>query len=307
MKILVTGASGFLGKFLCDYLEREGHDLTKLNSKAADLRKESSLSIYNSIQYDQIFHLAAWTQAGDFPLKFPGDQWLINQKINTNVLSWWKEIQPQAKMICMGTSCAYDPSYPLKEEYYLKGEPIESLFSYGMTKKMLLAGLISLNKQYNLNFLYFIPSTLYGKDYHTDGRQMHFIFDLIAKILRGYYYNEQVVLWGDGYQKRELIHVDDFVKYAASLSKEVSNEVLNLGEGEEHTIREYAQTLSDYIGYDSKKIIYDESRYVGARSKVLNVGKIRNKLESFEIRNYQEGLKEVVDWFKENKEQLLVQ
>lgn len=305
MKIFITGASGFLGKFLCDFLQREGHDLTLVDSKSCDLRKDNSLLNYNNIKFDQIFHLAAWTQAGDFPLKFPADQWLINQKINTNMLSWWKDFQPQAKIICMGTSCAYDPEYPLKEEFYLKGTPIESLFAYGMTKRMLLAGLISINKQYGLDYLYLIPSTLYGKDYHTDGRQMHFIFDLIAKILKGHYYDDKVVLWGDGYQKRELIHVDDFVRYMVLLSKNVKNEVLNLGEGEEHSIREYAQSLCDYIGYDHNKIFYDESRYVGARSKVLNLDKIKKQIKNFKITHYQEGLKEVVDWFKENKELLL--
>ena len=83
--------------------------------------------------YDRIYHLAAWTQAGDFCLRHPGEQWLINQRLNTNVLEWWQRCQPQARMICMGTSCAYDPELPLAEEYYLDGVPIESLFTYAMT------------------------------------------------------------------------------------------------------------------------------------------------------------------------------
>ncbi|MDB6031409.1 MAG: GDP-L-fucose synthase, partial [Verrucomicrobiales bacterium] len=85
MKILVTGASGFLGTHLCHALEKEGHLVTRLSSKNCDLTKADSLDAFNGTQYDQIFHLAAWTQAGDFCLYHPGEQWVINQKMNTHV------------------------------------------------------------------------------------------------------------------------------------------------------------------------------------------------------------------------------
>src|SRR6185436_13243299 len=166
---------------------------------------------FNGESYDRIYHLAAWTQAGDFALKHAAEQWVINQKINTNVLYWWHENQPQAKFVSMGTSCSYDPELPLVEENYMKGEPIESLYTYAMTKRMLYQGQRAMNKQYGHTYLTLVPSTLYGPGYHTDGRQMHFIFDLIRKILRGKIYGEKVVLWGDGHQKRELIFIDDFV------------------------------------------------------------------------------------------------
>ena len=131
-----------------------------------------------------IFHLAAWTQAGDFCLRHPGEQWLINQKINTNTLNWWQEDQPQAKLIFMGTSCSYSPDCRLLEDNYMIGEPIESLYTYAMTKRMLLQGARAINQQYGLEYLCTVPSTLYGPGYHTDGRQMHFIFDLVKKIMK---------------------------------------------------------------------------------------------------------------------------
>src|SRR5262245_48799877 len=118
MKILVTGATGFLGTALCRSLEAEGNSLTKVNSKNADLRKLVSLDQFNREKFDRIYHLAAWTQAGDFCLSHQGEQWIINQEINTNVLSWWHEHQPQAKMVSLGTSCAYDEKMELKEENY---------------------------------------------------------------------------------------------------------------------------------------------------------------------------------------------
>ena len=69
----------------------------------------------------------------------------------------------------------------------MQGEPVKSLYTYAMTKRMLLQGVRALHQQYQLQWLCVVPSTLYGPGYHTDGRQMHFIFDLIRKILRGKY------------------------------------------------------------------------------------------------------------------------
>src|SRR2546426_504216 len=136
MQVLVTGATGFLGTVLTRRLKADGHAVTALGSRDADLKQPHSLEPFAERPYDCIYHLAAWTQAGDFCLHHPGEQWVINQKINTNLLAWWHEHQPQAKMICMGTSCAYAPDQELVEENYMVGTPIESLYSYAMTKRM---------------------------------------------------------------------------------------------------------------------------------------------------------------------------
>ena len=297
MQILVTGATGFLGTSLCDRLEREGHKLDRINSQNADLTKYESLSKFSDRQYEQIYHLAAWTQAGDFCLYHSGEQWIINQQINTNILTWWQQTQPQAKFVCMGTSCAYDPQLDLVEENYLVGKPIDSLFTYAMTKRMLYTGLIALNKQYGLKYLCAVPSTLYGSGYHTDGRQMHFIFDLIRKIMRGHLYNEPVVLWGNGYQKRELVFVDDFVKILIELTQTCENEIINIGAGEEFTIRHFAQLICQKIGYDFNRIQFDTTKYVGAKSKCLNTDKLKMLLPNLELTSLDFGLSQTIDWF----------
>jgi GDP-L-fucose synthase len=204
----------------------------------------------------------------------------------------------------MGTSCSYPAESSLREEEYLTGLPIDSLFTYAMTKRMLLTGLMAMQKQWGLEYLYLIPSTLYGADYHEDGRQMHFIFDLVRKILRGVLYDEPVVLWGNGEQKRELIHVADFLSAALPLVEKEKNTWINIGSGEEHSIREFAAAICRIVGYPFEKIQYDLSRYVGAKSKVLNVQKLKRILPHFSIRPLQSGLEEVVQWFRE-KELLL--
>jgi GDP-L-fucose synthase len=284
-------------------LRAKGHNVIAPTRIECDLRKTESLSKFNE-RYDRIYHLAAYTQAGDWCLKHPGEQWLVNQLINTNVLSWWFESHRETKLIAIGTSCSYAPSSDLDESKYMDGEPIESLYTYAMTKRMLLQGLRSLNAQYFMKFLYVVPSTLYGVGYHQDGRQMHFIFDLIRKILRGRDLGEKVTLWGDGFQRREIVHVSDFLLNLESLLKLDKSDIYNLGSGQDFTIREFAEMICKLVGYDSSKIEFDESRYVGARSKMLNVSKAQKEIENFANRSLHFGLKEVVGWFEETKSYL---
>ena len=238
------------------------------------MTNQDSLFGYSNESYDQIFHLAAWTQAGDFCLTHPGEQWIINQKINTNILSWWAKSQPQAKLVFMGTSCAYAPGSALVEGEYMNGEPVESLYTYAMTKRMLLQGARALHQQYGLHWLCAVPSTLYGPGYHTDGRQMHFIFDLIRKILRGKYHGDPVVLWGDGHQRRELVYLDDFIRTLLEINKTESNSLINIGAGIDFSIREFAEQICSYVDFDPRQIEYDTSKYVGAKTKKLSIKKL---------------------------------
>lgn len=297
MNILITGYSGFLGTELVKQLQALGHLLTKVNSKNGDLQIKDSLKPFNSNRYDLIFHLAAWTQAGDFCLYHPGEQWIINQQINTNVLQWWQADQPQAKLISIGTSCAYAESLPLVEENYLKGEPIDSLYAYAMTKRMMQIGLLALQKQYRLQYLTVIPSTLYGPGYYREGKQMHFIFDLIRKILEAKFYGKPAVLWGDGNQKREIVYIADFVKILIELSLSRTNDLINIGSGEDYSIKEFAEKICEIVNYDPKKIQYDTSQYVGAKSKLLKIDKLQSWMNQIPFTPLHSGLQKTIEWF----------
>jgi GDP-L-fucose synthase len=307
MKILVTGATGFLGARLCSRLLAEGNSVVGLGSRQCDLTKQGALDLAlvgRDGEFDNIYHLAAWTQAGDFCLHHQGEQWAINQQINTNVLEYWREKQPRAKLVAMGTSCSYDPALELKEENYLSGKPIDSLFTYAMTKRMLYSGMLAFNRQFGLKYMCFVPSTLYGPGYHTDGRQMHFIFDLIRKIIRGKIYGEPVVLWGDGNQKRELVHIDDFIGIMLRLNGKVENDIVNIGAGKEHAIRHFVKLICDKVGYEFGKVEFDTSRYVGAKSKCLDVTKLKSMLPDYELTPLEAGLSDTIDWFWHERDRI---
>lgn len=301
MNIFVTGGNGFLGKFLVNSLKNKGYNVCSPSSKECNLLSQDSLCQFNEIDFDKIYHLAAWTQAGDFCLTHSGEQWIINQKINTNVLTWWKERQMSSKLIFMGTSCAYDPKMDLIEENYMTGEPIDSLYTYAMTKRILLQGARALEKQYGMSWLCAVPSTLYGPGYHTDGRQMHFIFDLIRKIILGKREQKDVVLWGDGTQRRELVYVEDFVKTLNFLENKGLTGLYNIGGGEDFEIKYFAELISSIVNYDKNLIQYDTTKYVGAKSKSLNVDKLLSLNPKYVVEqtNLKNGLKYVIKWFEE--------
>ena len=135
---------------------------------------------------------------------------------------------------------------------------------------------------------------------------MHFIFDLIRKILRGKLHGEPVVLWGDGHQRRELVFVDDFVRILLQLAATVDNDLINIGAGEEFSIRDFAQTICKIVGYDFSKIQFDTSKYVGARSKCLSVTKLKKMVPDLRMTSLEDGLRRTVDWFQTEGKAALV-
>jgi GDP-L-fucose synthase len=294
--ILVTGATGFLGSHLIKKLKQLNYTIFISNTKVANLNDIANLKIYDGIRFDYIFHLAAVTKAGDYCLKHKGDQWLSNQTINTNILRYWKEKQPQAKMVCMGTSCSYSPDLPMVEENYLLGQPDEGLYTYAMTKRMLLVGLKSIEEQYGLKWLYFVPSTLYGPDFELEDN--HFIFDFIRNCYNAKNKGNKFIVWGDGKQRRELIYVDDAIDAMITLM-DSENEVFNLGSGQDNSINEFAKIVCENYDYDYNLVEHDLSKYVGVKQKKIDTSKIDLALFPKKLLNttLEEGLKKTIKYF----------
>lgn len=300
-KIIITGSSGFLGTHLMKQLDHEYNEVFAPSSKDLNLLNYDDFRNISD-KFDEIYHLAAWTQAGDFCLKNPGLQWIKNQQMNTNIIKWWNEHQENSKLIFIGTSCCYNEYGNHSEENYISDAPHKSLFTYAFTKKMLLLGAKSCQQQFNMKWFSPIPSTLYGSNYHTDERQQHFIFDLIRKILSAKKNNQQVKLWGDGNQRREIIHVKDFVKYLLKLNIKIENDIINIGASQDYSIKEFANIICKIVDYDDKKIIYDISKYTGAKKKKLSIDKIQKIFPSYrnDLTELEQGLTTTIKWYKDN-------
>ncbi len=293
-KILITGVTGYLGQHLKKHTDNLGWEICESNTKIANLMNDKNLHIYNHIKFDYIFHLAALTGAGDWPLYHKGNQFEVNQIINSNILKYWHNFQPQAKFIAIGTSCSYTPDILMSEDNYLLGQPDEGLYTYAMIKRMLLVGLKSYAEQYGLKYIYYIPSTLYGPLFKANDN--HFILDLIRKIYAGKYENAKVELWGDGYQRRELIYIDDVAKIILD-TLHLENEVLNIGTGNDNSIREFAGMVSKIIGYNDKEIFYDTAKYVGVRVKKIDTRKLLSILPNFQFTPLDIGLEKTINYY----------
>jgi len=287
-KILITGSTGFVGSHLkkkldetCEICECNTRTYNLLDSQKMDLLAQN----LKGVSLDYIFHCAAYTKAGDFSKKYPGIQWETNQLLNVNIMKFWREHQPQAKMIAFGSSCGYSPSDSQKTEdsYLHYGEVDPYFYAYGHSKRMLLVGLQSYAQEYNMKYMYYIPSVFYGPGF--DLNDSHFIYDLIRKIYKASKGGPEVVLMGTGEQTRGLIYIDDAINIILK-TKDQDNQVLNLTGYKDLSIREYAQIICEAVNYDFNKITFDTTLYAGVKSKRLNNDKTRD----FPLTSYDTGI-----------------
>jgi GDP-L-fucose synthase len=266
MKILITGDRGFLGRhFITEFKSRYPNcEIFVSNTETNNLIDYPDR--LPSVKLDFIYHFAAWTKAGDFCLYHPAEQWTKNQYINTNIINYWKEYQPSAVFVGMGTSCAYDPELVKSIDNYGRGNVDDNLYSYAMTKRMLFDGMKAHAKQFDMKYQLWIPTTLCGPDF--DLSDSHFIFDLVKKIVNAKVSGDQPVLWGDGHQLRELMYVRDAINCMLD-NINLRNTQHNLSTGVEYSIRDYAEMICRVVDYDSDNIVYDEDKFVGVRSKKI--------------------------------------
>tara|TARA_Y100001963_G_scaffold159405_1_gene262942 strand:+ start:7470 stop:8384 length:915 start_codon:yes stop_codon:yes gene_type:complete len=288
MNVLITGATGFVGRHLTPEIELKGHNVKTVSS--TDFDKIWWLEG----KFDIIIHLAVKTAAGGYCQKHPGEQYITNSSINADMMAYWAQYQRQAKMITFGSSCAYDKNEQKTEENYLNGQPEPGYEVYGYNKRSLLIGLRALNKEYGMRYNYMIPSTFYGPNYNLDDK--HFIFDLIRKIVDAKNGGPEVTLWGDGHQTRELIFIQDAVNIIINtIEGRINTDVFNLSTGKEYSIRTYAQTICNIVGYDFNKIKWDLDAFVGSKSKNL----VNTHLKHFEFTSIEEGLEDTIDYYQE--------
>jgi len=266
-KILITGSTGFLGEHLVKYFQNKGYEVIEINHKGFIYLSHGNIPGEPPLtKVDYIIHCAVKTEPGNYCRTKQGEQFLINTEITNTILNYWKNYQPQAKFITFGSSCAYDPDVIKSEDNYLKGECEPGYETYGMIKRYLYQGLKALNQQYGMKFSCLIPSLIYGPGFHIGDR--HFIYDVLNKLIDAKKTGVSPILWGDGYQRRELIYIDDALNIIEK-SLTWDHQLVNLSSGQEYSIRMYAAFICNIIGYDFELIQWDTNAFVGARSKNL--------------------------------------
>ncbi|MDC3358749.1 NAD-dependent epimerase/dehydratase family protein [Pseudomonadales bacterium] len=297
-KILLTGASGFLGTHVLEALKTTSHDVQCIDSQSTDLSEFGSLKNM-STDFDTIIHLATWTRAGSFCKENIGEQWLVNEIMNLNVLDLWSRSDEKCHLISFGTSVAYGDGSNIKDEVaYLEKDPIFDYYGYSTSKRSLLYGQICINNQKHRYYSHLIPSTIYGPGYHLDGRNLHFIYDIIRKIIRLKHFGDDVVLWGDGLQVRELIYIADVVDILTQTIDNPLNTYMNIASGSGVTIKQFAKEVCGILDIDADEIKYDTNAFVGARTKVLSTSKLDLNFPTRLVTSLPIGLKKTINWME---------
>ena len=299
-KILITGASGFVGSHLARLLKSIGYEIFFIKREffENDYKEFEKKNSFLKNQFSYLIHLASYTEPGTFCKNFPGDQFITNEFINLKVLDLWKNFCPDSVFIGLGTSVSYPPDLKnLEEKNYFKINNDLNYIGYWSTKRSLLYGLIALSKQYNLKYLYLIPSMIYGEGYNIKKKNLHFIYDIIIKILYASKKSEQAVLWGDGYQKREVIHINQFCNHFLKLmNKNITNTIINVGSGESFTIKEIANKITNILKLPNNIVSFDNNAFVGAKEKVLNCEKLWKLDQHTKKIDLDDGLKSTIHW-----------
>lgn len=302
--VIVTGATGFIGQTVVREIKARFPDanIVPVSSKIVDIADEAALFSWLEKQSqnhacDHIIHLAALYKAGDWPVHHPATQFNINLKINVNILEGWKRYFPEAKFTSILSYCMY-PSLPhAHPESELWGhEPEDYLFAYAMTKKALLIGQRAYRQEYGGKCTSVVLPTVYGSG-DSFAENSHVVGALIGKFVRAARSGaESVEVWGDGQQEREFLFVDDAADGIIKAALESEVDVLNLGMGEAYSIGQIAQWIKESAGFKGE-IRYNNNRFVGVKTRKLDVTRSREVLGWQAETPLTEGLKQTVDWY----------
>ncbi len=303
-KIYVAGNTGLVGSAIIRMLKSKGYD-NILSSPTShwDLRKQEDVDRYFRICKPDYVFLAAAKVGGigansDQPAEFIYD----NLMIQTNVIdaAYRNGVK---KLLFLGSSCIYPKfaNQPIVEDELMSGPLEPSNSAYAVAKIAGINMCQAYRKQYGFNAIALMPTNLYGPNDNFDHNSGHVLPSLIAKFDNSLEKNDDriVELWGDGSPKREFLHVDDLAEAAFTCMQEYNDpEPINVGTGEDVTIKELAETISNIVGYDNE-FKWDTSKPNGTPRKVLNVDKIKSLGWEPKI-GLRDGIESTYEWYQKN-------
>ena len=303
-KIFVAGHRGLVGSSIVRSLKNNGYtNLIFASKKDLDLRNDSmTLDFFHSIQPEYVF-LAAAKCGGikdniNNPVQFLED----NLRIQNSVISSSYKVGVK-KLLFLGTACIYPKEcvQPIKEEYLLSGflEPTNEAYSIAKIAGIKLCQ--SYNKQYKTNFISAQPSNVYGPNDNFNPESSHVIAGLIRRLHEAKQNNQKSIdCWGTGNVRREFIYVDDLAKALIFLMHHYDgNEIINVGTGEDVSIKELVKHLVSVIEYHGE-INWDKTKPEGMKQRLLDVKKLINLgWQPKTLLN--QGLRLTYDYFKKEE------
>ena len=224
-----------------------------------------------------------------------------NLRIQTNVISSAHE-NGARKLLFLGSSCIY-PKHarqPIPETALLTGPLEPTNEAYAIAKIAGVKLCQAYHREYKANFISAMPSNLYGPNENFDLETSHVLAALLRKAHEAKTKRErELVVWGSGTPRREFLHVDDCASACLFLlEKYDSPEIINVGCGEDVTIRELAELICDVVGFDGE-LTWDKTKPDGTPRKLLDVSKLRALGWTASI-SLRDGIARTYDWFLKN-------
>lgn len=302
MTVLVAGGTGLVGSAIVRHLESRGESVLSVNSKVVDLLdRKATFDYVLSHKPDVIIDAAARVGGIGANNKYPVDFLSLNVQIQTNLMDA-AHAAKTPNFLFLGSSCIYprDCAQPIKEEYLLTG-PLEVTNSaYAVAKIAGIELIKSYRKQYGYKWISAMPTNLYGPNDNFDLETSHVFPALIRKFSEAAKNGGSVELWGTGSPKREFLHVDDLAKaVVVLLEKYNADDHINVGTGEDVTIKELAETIASAAGF-SGDVKWDSTKPDGTPRKVMDVSKIKSLGWAPQI-SLEEGVRQTVEYYQREK------
>ena len=304
-KIYIAGHRGLVGSALVRNLESKGFtNIIKRTSKELDLRNQQAVQEFFKQERPEYVILAAAKVGGihannTYPAEFIYD----NLMIQNNVIKAAHDFKVK-KLLFLGSTCIYPKlaPQPIKEEYLLTGALEETNEAYAVAKIAGLEMCKFFKRQYGDNFISCMPTNLYGPNDNFDLQSSHVLPALIRKFHEAKVNHQPTVeVWGTGTPLREFIYVDDMADACIFLMENYDGEQhVNIGTGEEVSIRQLAETVKEVVGFEGE-LIFNTNMPDGTPRKLTTVDKLHALGWKHKV-SLKDGIQLAYDWYLQNNE-----
>ena len=302
--VLVLGRRGMVGSALVRELQAQGYSkiLAPPRSELDLMDQQAVLQYFNRHEPHAVYLAAAKVGGILANNTYRADFIFQNLQIQQNVFNAAFALKTQ-RLLFLGSSCIYPRGcpQPIKEEYLLTS-PLEATNEpYAIAKIAGLKTAENFRRQYGLQWISVMPTNLYGIHDNFDEKNSHVIPGLIARMDAAVQKGEsEFTIWGTGTPKREFLYVDDMAAACVFVLERASEmpDFMNVGTGEDLTIKELAQTIAKHVGFKGE-LKFDTSKPDGTPRKLLDVSKLKGLGWSPKV-SLDEGLKRSVEFYRNN-------
>jgi len=300
-RVVVTGGGGFLGSFIVESLREAGYQELYIPRRCDyDLRRAEDIErLFRDSRPEVLIHAAAVVGGIAANQAHPGRFFFENAMMGMQLIEAAR-IHNLAKIIVLGTVCAYPKftAVPFREDDLWNGYPEETNAPYGIAKKALLVQCQAYRREYGLNAIFLLPVNLYGPRDNFDRETSHVVPAMIRKFVEAQETGQaEVLLWGDGSPTREFLYVKDAAAgIVAATAYYDGAEPVNLGSGQEISIRDLAIKIAALTGFDGR-IVWDTSRPNGQPHRSLDTTRAEQEFGFRALTPFDQGLKETIAWY----------